>query len=141
MESTVTSDVRLVQLSNTVTSDVTWVHSIILETQQAGMQYKKQKLSVSSKIKSVSGYWKVTACVFRVAEGETNLLNACFGTQGSGRQSNVTRCDKLMRLSAGGYLDIVTLLHKNLTSNEAFRRVEGAGFSLETSVVFLTLWR
>ena len=126
--------------SNRVTSDVTWVHCIILQTQQAGMQYKKPKLSISLKIKSASGYWKVPACVLRV-EGETNWLNACFGTHDSGRQSNATRCDKLMRLSAGGDLDTVALLHKNVTSNEAFRRVEMLQSFHLKHLVFLTLWR
>lgn len=104
------------------------------------MQYEKPKLSKSSNIKSASGYWKVTVCVFRVAEGETNLSNACFRTQDSGRQSNATRCDKFMRLSAGGYLDIVTLLNINVTSNEAFRRVELLQSFHLKHLVFLTLF-
>jgi hypothetical protein len=32
------------------------------------MQYKKPKLSISSKIESGSDYWNVTACVFWVVE-------------------------------------------------------------------------
>jgi hypothetical protein len=105
------------------------------------MQKKKSKFSISSKVETASGYWKVTACVFWVAEGETTLLNACFGTQDSRRQSNATRCDKLMRLSAGGDLDIVILLHKNVTPNEAFRTVEMLQSFHLKHLGFPTLWR
>lgn len=123
----------------TVTGDVTWEHR---KHNRLECSRKKPKLSISSKIESASGYWKVTACVFWVvAEGETTLVNACFGTQYPGRQSNATRCDKLIRLSAGGDLDIVILLHKNVTPKEALRRVElQQSFHLKC-VGFHTLWR
>ena len=125
--------------SNTLTSDVRWAHSIPpqhnrLECSRKNKVIRKFKNWMCARL--LESYGVYVLCCRR----RDSLVECMPWYSALGRRSNATRCDKLLRLSARGDLDIVTLLHKNVTSNEAFRRVELLQSFHLKHLAFLTLW-